>query len=156
MHAIALQYLASGLCVVPAQKDKRPALSAWTSYQKHLPITDELDEWFAGAKPHGIGIICGAVSGGLEVLDLDAKHDPAGDLNARAEAAVREFAPGVWERCVIETTPSGGLHLYFRSTATEGISSSHIVPMPAGKTMSSQRREARADSSSPLRRPATS
>jgi hypothetical protein len=120
MHQVAKRYLAAGLCVVPTRTDKRPALPTWTIFQKQLPTQDEVDEWFATATPHGIGIICGIISGGLEALDLDAKNDPAGTLNRRAEAAIRQFAPGVWERLPIEQTPSGGLHLYFRSPMPEG------------------------------------
>jgi hypothetical protein len=120
LHSIGQAYLAAGLCVVPAGQDKRPKLPSWTLYQKQLPIADELDEWFHEDRPHGLGLVCGKISGGLEVLDLDAKHDPSGTLNARAEAAIKEFAPGLWERLPRETTPSAGLHLYFRSAKPAG------------------------------------
>ena len=121
-HKFAKQCLSNKLSVIPASAHKRPATLSreWKQYQQHLPIVDEVDEWFDQNKPYGLGIVCGAVSGGLEVLDLDAKHDPAGTLNARAEAAIKEFTPGLWERLPRETTPLGGLHLYFRSASPDG------------------------------------
>jgi hypothetical protein len=121
-HEFAKQCLCNGLSVIPATADKRPDIlgGKWKPYQQHLPLVDEVDEWFYPNQPYGLGIVCGAVSGGLEVLDLDAKHDPAGTLNARAEAAIKEFAPGLWEKMPRETTPSGGLHLYFRSESPDG------------------------------------
>jgi hypothetical protein len=115
----ARRYLAAGLCVLPAGTNKAPAVPSWARYQKETLHPDEIGDHFTD-KTHGIGFVCGAVSGGLEVADLDAKNDPAGTLNARSEAAIKEAAPGLWERLVIEATPSGGRHLYFRSGATEG------------------------------------
>ena len=122
LRLLANELITAGMCIVPATARKLPALDGWKDYQRQLPHADEVDEWFANvhAKPYGIGFVCGAVSGGLEVLDLDAKHDPTKSLNARAEAAIREIVPGLWERLVIESTPSGGLHLYFRSPNPAG------------------------------------
>ena len=108
--------LAAGLCVLPAKKSKAPAVD-WKRYQSGLPLADEIDELFANA-PHGLGVVCGKVSGGLEVLDLDAKNDAG--LIARAEKAFAEIAPGLWQRLPRERTPTGGAHLYFRSPAPEG------------------------------------
>lgn len=110
--------LQAGLSVVPA-KAKRPALDGWKSYQDALPIADELDEWFTPGAD-GIGIICGRVSGGLEVVDVDAKNDPAGTLGDRFTAALREYFPALADRLPCESTPSGGLHFYFRSGAIQG------------------------------------
>lgn len=121
MHAIASEYLAAGLCVLPAKPTKAPDVSSWTRYQRDLPVTNEVDRWFTSRREvHGLGIVCGQVSHGLEVLDIDVKHAPGAELVLRIEAAVKEFAPGLWERLPIEQTPSGGRHLYFRSAVPEG------------------------------------
>lgn len=80
-----------------------------------------------------MAVVCGRVSGHLEVIDLDAKNDPSGTLNAAAEAAIRELTPGLWERLVIEKSRSGGLHLYFRSPSPEGNSKLAHCPNVDGK-----------------------
>ncbi len=116
----ARDLLDAGLCVLPAAQTKAPGVPSWKQYQTQLPVADELDEWFSARSVHGFGIICGAISGGLEVVDVDAKNDPAGTLNERVKAAVQRFTPGLWERLVIERTPSGGLHLFYRITAPSG------------------------------------
>ena len=54
--------LAAGLSVIPTQKDKRPALTAWNGFQHRIATVAESQSW---APAHGLGVICGAVSGGL-------------------------------------------------------------------------------------------
>jgi hypothetical protein len=50
---------------------KRPALANWKLYQERLPTPDELLTWFASAE--GVGVICGKVSGNLEMLELEGR-----------------------------------------------------------------------------------
>ena len=72
------------------------------------PTTRELVLWF-GRGINGIAIICGAVSGNLEVLDFD-------DAPTFREWArlVEAEAPGLLDRLPRVATPSGGTHLYCR------------------------------------------
>lgn len=74
---IAKQYLSWGLSVIPTTEDKRPTIS-WKPYQTEKLEPQEADKVFNGAK--GIAIITGKVSGGLEVVDVDTKHDNTGTL----------------------------------------------------------------------------
>ena len=58
------------LSVVPiVNGQKRPAVP-WTRYQERKPDDGELAEWFYD-NTHQIGVVCGAVSGGLVVLDFE-------------------------------------------------------------------------------------
>jgi hypothetical protein len=114
-HSVAASLTSAGISVLPVTIEKRPALGGWRDFQSRIPNARELHGWFSAQNPDGLGAICGQVSGGLEVIDLDSKNDPSGTLNDSAQAAIRELAPGLWERLVIETSKSGGLHLYFRS-----------------------------------------
>lgn len=111
--------LDGGFSVLPAGTDKQPAAPTWKRYQAERPTTEEINGWFAKS-PWGLGIVCGEVSGRLTVIDLDAKNDPTGTLNARVEAAIRGAMPGVYERLTIESTPSGGRHLYFCAPEAHG------------------------------------
>jgi hypothetical protein len=67
----ACRYVDSGLSVIPLRLDgsKSPAIPSWVEYQKRLPLISELGEWFD--TPRGIGVVTGAISGGLEVIDFD-------------------------------------------------------------------------------------
>lgn len=72
----ALEYAARGWCVIPLQRDKKPALKQWKPYQQRRPTEAELRAWFSEGKGTignvvGVGIVCGFVSGGLVVRDFD-------------------------------------------------------------------------------------
>lgn len=111
----ALSYAASGLSVIPIRCDgsKAPALASWKPYQEHRMEWPAIHHWFTSEV--GIAIICGRVSGGLEVLDFDD-----GSLWMPWSIVVDEVCPGLLERIVVVRTPSGGFHAYYRCSAIEG------------------------------------
>src|SRR5262245_52102921 len=97
MLDIALDYLRSGLCVLPAiLNEKRPALAAWKQYQSRLPTEAQVRTWFADASP--VCVLAGQVSGHLEMVDFD--H--GGELYERWRELVDTEAPGVVERLAVE------------------------------------------------------
>ncbi len=109
-HAEAL--VAAGLCALPAIRrgdEKRVALAKWKPYQERLPKTEELESWF-GQNADAICIVCGCVSGNLEMIDFDL----GGEAFDAWKQAVNEQMPGLLDRLVIETTPSGGFHVVYR------------------------------------------
>src|SRR5262245_28244823 len=75
--AAARAYRAGGLSVVPIKRDgsKAPSLQSWQRYQSTPPRSAVIDGWFDRPEPPGIGVVCGAVSGGLECLDFDARAE---------------------------------------------------------------------------------
>ena len=76
----AEEYLKAQLSVIPTKEDKLPALPSWKPYQSKRIAEDEVEALFSGANVKGLAIICGAISGGLEVIDVDTKHDTTGSL----------------------------------------------------------------------------
>lgn len=112
----ASAYQAGGLCVLPASKaDKRPAIGSWKTYQQRLPTSDEVAAWFAN--PHSACcLVCGAVSGHLELIDFDC----AGEAFASWSELVQVEAPGLLDRLVVETSPSGGWHVVYRCAGPVG------------------------------------
>lgn len=69
--ATAQVYSDKGLCVLPVKADqsKAPDIITWTEYQKNRPTQSEIYRWFTSG--NGIGLVCGRVSGNLEVIDFD-------------------------------------------------------------------------------------
>lgn len=106
--------LESGLSVIPTREDKRPALNAWQAFQARRPTAAEAKDW---APAHGLGVICGPVSGNVFCIDLDQKNDPTKRLWAEYSDLVREQAPDLLARLVVESTPSGGFHVIARNAA---------------------------------------
>ncbi len=83
----------------------------WKQYQTEKYPWHILRKWIGG-NGHGIGIICGQISGGLEVLDFD---DP---LVFPLWASKSD--PCLLKKLVIVETPSRGRHLYYRCSEIEG------------------------------------
>lgn len=114
----ALRFAAAGICAVPVANDgsKRPGLSSWTTFQKRKPTPEELMEWFS-KKQDGVGIICGAVSGNLEMLELEGRA-VAKKLHIELRQIFEQSEHGeLWNRLVngyMEATPSGGIHWLYK------------------------------------------
>ena len=119
---IALRFLAQGISVVPTAADgsKRPAF-AWERFQTELPMVEELLMWVKDGVD-GIGVVTGAVSGNLEMLELEGRAVAQKMHLEITDIANRCNLGDVWQRLnqgYVEMTPSGGLHwLYRLSDAT--------------------------------------
>ncbi|MDB4623654.1 bifunctional DNA primase/polymerase [bacterium] len=97
---------------------------SWKEYQKRLPTFEEIDSWFS--KPAGVGMVCGVVSGGLEVLDFDEEPD-------KTFAAFQKLVDHILIKLPIVETPSGGYHIYYRcDEVTKNMRLA--MPKPLGKS----------------------
>ena len=112
-----LEFAANGICAVPVATDgsKRPALANWKLYQERLPNAEELLTWFT--KAEGVGVICGKVSGNLEMLELEGRA-VADKMHLDLKEMANNAGLGdVWDRInngYVEMTPSGGIHWLYR------------------------------------------
>lgn len=103
----AMRYLRSGLAVLPANKaQKRPGLPHWAEFQTRLLTADEVQHWFVQAQ-EAICIVCGRISGNLEIIDFD-NH---GELFPKWKESI---PADLLTKLVIEQTPSGGYHAAYR------------------------------------------
>lgn len=109
--------LQAGLSVIPTQDDKRPALVTWKPFQDRKATPEEFLSW---PPAHGLGIVCGPVSGGVFCIDVDLKNCPTGRSALEFMELVREQAPDLPERMVAEETPAGGWHFVGRCSKTIG------------------------------------
>ena len=106
----AIAYVEHGLSVLPLRLDgsKAPACRSWKNRERELPDWKSLEQDFA--VPAGIGVVCGVVSGGLEVLDFDA-----GDLFL----PWRDMVSGIVGKLPVVKTPKG-FHVYYRCDVISG------------------------------------
>jgi hypothetical protein len=109
----------AGICVVPTAADgsKRPGLAAWKAYQVRMPKMEQVRAWLGDGHADGFGVICGKVSGNLEMLEFEgravAEHIYQAWLAILADHGMSEL----WRRIVAgyaEETPGGGLHFLYR------------------------------------------
>lgn len=116
LHAAAHQLAQAGCSVVPVTTDgkKTPAV-AWKTYQTTPATTAQLDTWFTGGHYDGIGIICGHVSGNLEMLEVEGRA-----LHLVEQLATLMADNGyadLWKSLCggyLEQSPSGGMHWLYR------------------------------------------
>lgn len=120
--ALALQ--AAGIVALPVRTDgsKAPGLGSWKTYQDRKPTVDELLAWFGGTTTDGIGVLTGAISGGLEMVELEGRAMTEGAWDQLVQLADDNGITELWNRVrygYMESTPSGGLHLLYRVTGGE-------------------------------------
>lgn len=101
-----LSYYEYGWSLIPIRAGtKLPAIRSWKQYQTKRPDKSQLRTWFGNNKYTSLAVVCGAVSGGLAVLDLDSEQ--------RCQWWHREHSDLAESLPTAKTTK--GLHVYFRS-----------------------------------------
>lgn len=116
-----------GVAVIPilANQTKRPAVR-WGEYQVQAPSLGQVDEWWGNGKQFGLALICGQVSGNLEMLEIEGRATD-GDSMTEIMNRVDELGAGdTWDLLMgphgySEMSPSGGIHFLYRI-------SDHAVP----------------------------
>jgi len=114
----ALKYISYGLSVIPTNEKKIPVIKSWKEYQSKKMTKVEVTKEFI--KPSGIAIICGAVSGNLEVIDVDTKYDLTGKLWEELYKIIEDNIPEIFNSLVIAQTKSGGYHIYYKCNEIKG------------------------------------
>ena len=105
--SIPARYLDAGLSVLPAIRErKHPAVGSWKAYQDRLPSDNEVEAWFAN-RQDALCLVCGTISGNLEVIDFDN----GGELFEKWKS---QIPAELFARMVVERTPSGGYHVVYR------------------------------------------
>jgi len=123
-------YVAASLSVIPidARPTKKPAYNllpvtgawpdgrprrGWKPFETRRATEQELQSWFnSWGNGCGIAVVCGAISGGLELLDIDSEEYVVPWLEL-----VQHRAPGLIDRLVQVRTPRPGLHAYYRCSS---------------------------------------
>lgn len=127
VHRAAKAYKKAGFSLIPIRADgtKMPAFKLlprvwnesdqrftrpWSGYRQRQPTLAELRKWFCDSSlEYGIAILAGAISGNLEILDLDNW-----DIVVPWMSLVERRAPGLLDKLVLVRTPRPGLHVYYR------------------------------------------
>ncbi len=115
----AKRYVKNGISIVPTDDNKR-SIIPWKKYQKELISGSELEQHFTSARAKGVAVICGQVSGNLEVIDIDTKYDITGELYREYTSAIAEHDTALLDKLLIVQTKSGGYHFYYRCEVIDG------------------------------------
>lgn len=101
----AREYLSSGVSILPL-RGKVSALKSWAMCQQYRASQKVLGQWHDAGLLTGVGVVCGAISGNLVVLDFDS-HE-----------AVNEFElvfPDLLDTYTVSSGSRRGAHFYYYS-----------------------------------------
>jgi putative DNA primase/helicase len=116
LQPIARAHHANGLSLVPVTTDgsKIPA-TTWKTYQTQRATLEQITTWFG---PHqALGVVCGQVSGNLEMIELEGRAVDEGLLEQLVTALADHGYGHVWDRLKagwVEVSPGGGFHWFYR------------------------------------------
>lgn len=115
-------YIEDNISVIPVRdKDevtdgktfvKKSAYFKWKQYQERRASKDELWKQLEQKNTTAVAIVCGPISGNLEVIDIDVKFQA--DSGIKYFAAVKDFDSRLFDILRIHKTPSGGYHVIYR------------------------------------------
>ncbi|MFB4276059.1 phage/plasmid primase, P4 family [Nonomuraea sp. MTCD27] len=98
-------------------KQPWPDSPSWKVFQATRPPWQQVEDWFSGGRYDGLGVVCGQVSGQLEMLEFEGRAIVEGVARDVAELAAASGLADLWQRVTtgyMEKTPSGGIHLLYR------------------------------------------
>jgi putative DNA primase/helicase len=122
-----------GYCVVPKLTGQKRPSGDWKAYQAQRPTDAQMSLWFDHGKAEGFCVITGAMSGNVEMLELEGRAVTDGTLQ-RFEQAIRDagLAP-CFERVtagLAENSPSGGIHWLYRVAGTDVAGNTKLAAAP--------------------------
>ena len=109
------KYIELGLNIIAVNEQKQ-AIFPWKIYQTKPITLDEITKQLEDHKAKGVAVITGAVSGNLEVIDIDTKYQTY-DL---ATALNDKIPDTLYDKLHIVKTKNDGYHLYYRCEVIEG------------------------------------
>lgn len=117
--AVAATWHNLGYTPIPVTADgaKRPSINSWREHQDVHPDFATVVGFFAHTDTDGLGLLCGATSGNLEMLEAEGRAVEEGWLGRLEQAFADHGMADLWTRIstgYCEITPSGGVHWYYR------------------------------------------
>jgi hypothetical protein len=142
----AAELHAAGLCVLPVKANgtKQPDVRTWTPYKVERSTPAEHEAWFGDGRRTGIGVVYGAVSGNVEMLEFEGRAIEEGVLDEVTEIMIGSGLGDDWDAITtgwVDQSPSGGLHFRAR-----------VVGAPVPGNMKLASRPAREDEYTPEER----
>lgn len=118
----------------------KSAYGKWKEFQNRRMTKEELWHALDSHNTNAVAIICGAISGNMEVLDIDVKYNPG--IDAVLFADLNNFYPELFHKLRIHKTPSGGYHIIYRVDPLHPVPGSYKL---AGRYATEQEIQAQID-----------
>ena len=112
LRELAMAYLEQGYSVVVTNRYKA-AIHKWTSYQQCRNSQQELSSQLNRSEAYGIAIVCGTISGNIEVIDIDEKNALQGAMFEEFLQLLQVKNPEILPKLAIAKTKNKGYHLIY-------------------------------------------
>lgn len=110
----ATKYCGYGLSVIPINATKIP-IGGWKRNQSEIITPNGTFD-----TAYGVGIVCGKISGNLEVIDIDCKYDLTGTLFEDYKKLINTVDKAILSKLVVEKSTNGGYHFLYRCKEIAG------------------------------------
>lgn len=143
---IAIAWYEAGCSTLPIQANgsKKPTRE-WGILQRTRMTRAEVEHYWRPGESVGVALICGAVSGNLELTELEAGATDSASLDKVHHECYLRGVNGIWDQLIhhgyAEWTPSGGLHLIYRVNDHDIPGNTKLASLPDGKTLAETRGE---------------
>ncbi len=99
-----------GLKFMPVTEAKRPIVKGWQASNDKHDLSNCM----------GVGLVCGALSGNIEVIDVDSKYDLTGKLFDEYKRKIHTSDKTLLEKLLVQKTKGNGYHLVYRCKTISG------------------------------------
>jgi hypothetical protein len=117
------ELLADGISLIPVRDKEETTTTgntylpktpygSWKEFQRRKINKDELWSVMDQKDTSAVAIVCGLVSGNIEVIDIDVKYKAG--IDAILFKDIKTFYPELFHRLRIHRTPSTGYHIIYR------------------------------------------
>jgi hypothetical protein len=135
LRAAASELDDAGLCVLKIKADgSKKAAMPWLQYKVHRSTPAEHDEWFGGDGQAGIAVVYGAVSGNVELLEVEGHAVRDGILDELTEIMEASGLGEPWHAILdgwASESPSGGRHYRIRIEGADVPRNTKLASRPA-------------------------
>lgn len=107
----------------------KTACGLWTKAQSHRATEGQLWSSMAHYNTEAVAMVCGTISGGIEVIDVDVKYKPG--IDALLLKDIQTLYPDIYTKLRIHRTPSKGCHIIYRIADHEIPGSTKLAGRPA-------------------------
>ncbi len=107
-----------GLSLIPVrdkqQGDYMPKtpFGSWKFAQSRAMSESELWQMMEDKKTEAVALVCGKVSGNLELIDIDSKYFEG--ISIKLFKEIKSLRPDLYDKLRVHKTPSGGYHILYR------------------------------------------
>lgn len=99
----------AGYSILPCDpQHKKPRIKSWK------PLLESINRNTSFRVDDSIGLICGKVSGNIEIIDFDLKYDITGSLYSNFCEMVDAHNPDLISKLVIQKSKNGGYHFLYK------------------------------------------